>query len=95
MTRQTAHDPADRCRWKLQLLRPLYQRGVPREVVRDLFRMIDWMMDLPTVISKRGLTLWEDSDFTLKQAVRRGSDPFLKLNGRNKCLTSLRLNDMG
>jgi hypothetical protein len=51
MTRQTANDPADRCRWKLQLLKPLYQRGMSREIVRDLFKMIDWMMDLPTDIA--------------------------------------------
>jgi hypothetical protein len=51
MTLKTVDDPDDRCRWKMRLMRPLYQRGMPREVVRDLFKMIDWMMDLPTDIA--------------------------------------------
>ena len=51
MTLKTASDPADRCQWKLRLMRPLYQRGMSREVIRDLFKMIDWMMDLPTDIA--------------------------------------------
>jgi hypothetical protein len=47
MTMQTADDPLDRCRWKMRLLRPLYQRGLTAEEVRKLFRVLDWMMQLP------------------------------------------------
>lgn len=47
MTMQTADDPQDRCRWKMRLLRPLYQRGFTAEDVRKLFRVLDWMMKLP------------------------------------------------
>ncbi len=49
-TMQTAADPADRCRWKLRLLRPLYERGLTANEVRKLFRVLDWMMQLPTDI---------------------------------------------
>lgn len=27
--------------------KPLYRQGMSRETIRDLFRVIDWMMDLP------------------------------------------------
>lgn len=50
MTMQTANDPEDRCRWKMRLLRPLYQRGLKAEDVRKLFRVLDWMMQLPADI---------------------------------------------
>lgn len=46
-TMQTAHTPEDRCRWKLRLLRPLYQRGLSADEVRKLFRVLDWMIQLP------------------------------------------------
>ena len=46
-TMQTADDPEDRCRWKLRLLRPLYERGLTAEEVRKLFRVLDWMIQLP------------------------------------------------
>ena len=47
MTMQTAADPLDRCRWKMRLLRPLYERGLSADEVRKLFRVLDWMMQLP------------------------------------------------
>jgi len=43
--------PVDRSQWKLRLLKPLYRRGMSRETIRDLFRVIDWMMDLPRDIA--------------------------------------------
>ncbi len=47
---QTANDPEDRCRWKLRLLRPLYERGLTAEEVRKLSRVLDWMLQLPAEI---------------------------------------------
>jgi hypothetical protein len=43
----TRQDPAGRQRYKVQLVKGLYDRGWPAEQVRELFRLIDWMMDLP------------------------------------------------
>ncbi len=48
MTLKTAGNPVDRGQWKLRLLKPLYRHGMSRDTIRDLFRVIDWMMDLPT-----------------------------------------------
>jgi flagellar biosynthesis/type III secretory pathway protein FliH len=53
VTMRTSDDPEDRCQWKLRLLRPLYQRGMSQNDVRNLFRVLDWMMDLPTDIAVR------------------------------------------
>ncbi len=45
--RQTHGDPAGRYAWKVRLVRNLYERGFSAKDVRELFRVIDWMMELP------------------------------------------------
>jgi hypothetical protein len=44
---ETRHEPATRWQWKLRLIKGLYDRGLKREQVRQLFRVLDWMMALP------------------------------------------------
>jgi hypothetical protein len=44
---ETRQDPAGRRTWKLRLVRGLYERGFSNEDVRQLFRVIDWLMELP------------------------------------------------
>jgi hypothetical protein len=56
-TRETHHDPDTRCVWKIRLIKGLYERGLSKENVRDLFRMIDWMMDLPEAQYQR---FWQE-----------------------------------
>ncbi len=46
-TQQTRQDPETRRAWKLRLAKGLYDRGLGAPDVRNLFRFIDWMMDLP------------------------------------------------
>ena len=46
-TLQTRQDPEGRRVWKLRLVRSLYERGYQREDVQQLFRFIDWLMELP------------------------------------------------
>ena len=46
-TLQTRQDPEGRRVWKLRLVRSLYERGFSREEVQQLFRFIDWLMELP------------------------------------------------
>jgi hypothetical protein len=46
-TRETRQDPNARCVWKVRLIKGLYERGLSKQDVRELFRLIDWMMDLP------------------------------------------------
>jgi DNA-directed RNA polymerase specialized sigma24 family protein len=44
---ETRHDPRDRRAWKFRPVRGLYERGFRNEDVRQLFRVIDWLMELP------------------------------------------------
>ncbi len=51
-TLQTRQDPASRHAGKIRLVRELYERGMSRENVLQLFRIIDWMMDLPEALGQ-------------------------------------------
>lgn len=44
---ETRGQPGERWRWKVRLVRGLYDRGLSAEQVRQLFRLIDWMLQLP------------------------------------------------
>jgi hypothetical protein len=50
---ETRGDPAGRRTWKLRLVRGLYERGFSTEDVRQLFRVIDWLMELPPRVRRR------------------------------------------
>lgn len=52
-TLETREAPEDRRTWKLRLVRGLYERGLQREDVLQLFHFIDWMMDLPEALSQQ------------------------------------------
>jgi hypothetical protein len=43
----TRQNPEDRLKWKLRLVKGLYERGYDREGILELFRVIDWVMALP------------------------------------------------
>ncbi len=51
-TLETRQAPADRQVWKVRLVKGLYSRGLSAEDVRQLFRFIDWMMELPRPLDK-------------------------------------------
>ncbi len=57
--RQTHGDPASRCDWKVRLVRNLYERGFSAKDVRELFRVIDWLMELPPPLQQ---VFWQDVD---------------------------------
>ncbi len=44
---ETRQAPDDRRNWKVRLVKGLYERGLTRDEVRQLYRLIDWMMTLP------------------------------------------------
>ena len=44
---QTRSDPSERGRWKMRLVKGLYERGLNGDEIRQLFRLIDWMIQLP------------------------------------------------
>ncbi len=46
-TQATRHIPKQRLEWKLSVVKSLYRRGYNRAEIRELFRIIDWMMTLP------------------------------------------------
>jgi hypothetical protein len=57
--RQTHGDPAGRHAWKVRLVRNLYERGFSPKDVRELFRLIDWLMELPPPLRE---VFWQDMD---------------------------------
>ena len=44
---ETRYDLSERKAWKLALTRRLYEKGYERQDILDLFRFIDWMLELP------------------------------------------------
>ena len=56
-TKETLHDDEGRKRWKLYLVRRLYERGYSRIDLINLFRFIDWLMKLPQDIEEG---FWEE-----------------------------------
>ena len=60
---QQSKDGATRKSWKLRLVRLLYERGYSREQVLELFRVLDWMLQLPEELErefKRDLIAFEE-----------------------------------
>jgi hypothetical protein len=57
--RQTHDDPTGRCGWKIRLVRNLYERGFSPKDVRELFRVIDWLMELPPPLVT---VFWQEVD---------------------------------
>jgi hypothetical protein len=55
--RETHNDPAGRHAWKVRLVRGLYERGFGARDVRELFRLIDWLMQLPPALTD---LFWQD-----------------------------------
>src|SRR5205809_642811 len=53
----SCHDDGQRRFWKVRLIRNLYERGLGREDVRALFRIIDWLMELPKEIEDE---IWQE-----------------------------------
>jgi hypothetical protein len=49
---ETRGSPQTRWQWKLRLVKGLYDRGLSREQVRRLFRVLDWMLALPQELNE-------------------------------------------
>lgn len=63
-TMETRGNAPDRQVWKVRLIRNLYECGLSATDVRELFRLIDWMMDLPPALD--GL-FWEEAEKAAKE----------------------------
>ena len=46
-TLETKRDDKTRYNWKVRLVRGMFERGLAADEVRKLFRIIDWVMELP------------------------------------------------
>jgi hypothetical protein len=46
-TKETRNDAVARKEWKFKLTRLLYERGYERQDILNLFRFIDWILELP------------------------------------------------
>jgi hypothetical protein len=51
-TKETRQDAESRREWKFRLTRRLYEQGYERQDILNLFRFIDWMMELPEGIKQ-------------------------------------------
>jgi flagellar biosynthesis/type III secretory pathway protein FliH len=49
---ETRHDPASRRAWKMRLVKGLLDRGLAPEDIRQLFRFIDWLLELPAELEQ-------------------------------------------
>ena len=64
-TRTTRDDPEERLRWKLRLVRYLYERGYGRQDILELFRFIDWLLTLPAAWEQRFQQQLEDYEASM------------------------------
>jgi len=64
---ETRKDVEGRRRWKLYLIRRLYERGYRREDVVELFRFIDWVLRLPKEVEAM---VWQEV-YEYEQAKRK------------------------
>lgn len=51
-TKETRNDAISRKEWKFRLTRGLYERGYERQDIINLFRFIDWILDLPEALKR-------------------------------------------
>jgi len=62
---QESKDGATRKGWKLRLMRLMYQRRYNRQQILELFRVIDWLLQLPEDLERdftRELTAFEEQE---------------------------------
>ncbi len=52
-TKATRGQETSRLRWKIRLVRQLYERGYERQEVLELFRFIDWVLALPDELDEK------------------------------------------
>jgi hypothetical protein len=50
---ETRRNAESRWTWKVRLIKGLYERGLDREEIRRLFRLIDWIMALPKGLDRK------------------------------------------
>jgi hypothetical protein len=89
-TQETGRDQEVRRAWKVRLVKGLYARGLGSDNIRELFRLIDWMMDLPKPLERQFLQeIYEFEEERhmpyVTSAERFGREEGLE-EGRRECL---------
>ena len=69
-TKETRHDAEARKEWKFRLTRRLYEQGYERQAILNLFRFLDWIMELPEGLKQ---TFWAE----LEQYERERQMPYI------------------
>jgi hypothetical protein len=72
---ETRRSPEKRRTWKVRLVKGLYERGMGPEDVRQLFRFIDWVLELPEPLEQH---FWEEIDAYQQEKVM----PFIDIAER-------------
>jgi len=52
-SRETRDRPEERRTWKVRLVKSLFDRGLTAEEIRQLFRVIDWLLELPHELERQ------------------------------------------
>ena len=52
-SRETRDRPEERRIWKVRLVKSLFDRGLTAEEIRQLFRVIDWLLELPRELERQ------------------------------------------
>ena len=52
-TQRTREDMVERLRWKSDLTRRLYEGGLKRKQILELYRLLDWLMQLPDELEQQ------------------------------------------
>ena len=84
LTQQTAGDPVNREQWKLRLMRSLYERGKSSDEIRQMFRVIDWMMDLPPALEIQFRTALEQIEEEKKMPYVTSAERLAREEGREE-----------
>ncbi|MDX2239387.1 MAG: hypothetical protein NW224_01775 [Leptolyngbyaceae cyanobacterium bins.302] len=69
-TKETRQDAQARKEWKFRLTRRLYEQGYERQDILNLFRFLDWLMELPESLKQ---AFWTD----LEQYERERQMPYV------------------
>ena len=81
---RTASDPEGRYQAKWQLVRNLYQIGYNAQQVRELFRLIDWMMHLRVDLEERFKQELDELEESLQMPYVTSVERIAKTEGRSE-----------
>lgn len=79
-TQATRNDPRARFNHKLKLTRRLYERGLPRQTIIDLYRFLDWLMRLPEDLELQ----YTDAIHQIEEQLKMPYQSYVELRGEQR-----------